>query len=163
MSELVILIVLYAVGMLILLAEIFIPSHGILTLAGVGFLAAAVTRTFSYGGRDAGVIAIMVCLVVLPTLAFYTVKYWPRTPIGRRIAPPNPVFTAADSGVPLEQLSKLVGQTGRSISPLRPVGTCEIGGRRVSCIAEFGMVDAGVLVEATGISGSNLSVVEKKA
>ena len=55
MSEVAILVVLFAVGVLLLVAEIFIPSHGILSLAGIGFLAVAVAKTFSYGGREAGI------------------------------------------------------------------------------------------------------------
>ena len=163
MSDVAILVVLYALGVLILVSEIFIPSHGILSLFGIGFLVVAVAKTFSYGGREAGVIAVFTCLVFVPTFAIVAIKYWHRTPIGRRIAPPNPVMTAADAGVPVEELGRLVGRTGRTISPLRPVGVCEFDGRRVSCVAEFGMVEADATVESTGIQGGNLVVVEKKA
>ncbi len=162
MSEVGILITLYLIGTLILVAEIFIPSHGILTIAGVGFLAVAVGKTFSYGGREAGVVAVLACMVFLPTFAFLAIKYWHLTPVGRRIAPPNPVLTAADTGVPVRELNKLIGQVGRTVSPLRPVGISEFNGRRVSCVTEFGMVEVGVTVEGTGVKGSNLIVVEKK-
>lgn len=162
MSEVGIIIVLYAVGVLFLVCEIFIPSHGILTLAGLGFLIAGVTKTFTAGGRDAGIIAVFACLVFVPAFAFLAIKYWPKTPIGRRIAPPNPELTSADTSVPVEEIEGHVGQLGRTLSPLRPVGICEFNGRRISCVAEFGMVEAGVEVEGVGIKGSNLSVVEKK-
>ena len=49
MSELTVLIVLYLVGMFILLAEIFIPSHGILSIAGIGFLVAAIDAKAASG------------------------------------------------------------------------------------------------------------------
>ncbi len=163
MSEVGILTLLYCLGVAILVAEIFIPSHGILSVAGLGFLIAAVVKTFSYGGRGAGIIAIFACLVFVPTFAFFAIKYWPLTPIGRRIAPPNPQLTSADTSLPVEELAALVGQCGRSISPLRPVGTCDFNGRRISCVCEFGMLDAGVIVEGIGIKGGNLAVVEKKA
>ena len=162
MSELAILVVLYFVGILLLVGEIFIPSHGVLSLAGLGFLVAAVVKTFQYG-REAGIVAVFACLVIVPVFAFVAIKYWHRTPIGRRISPPNPVLTAKDTGVPVEQLGQLVGQVGRSLSPLRPVGVCEFAGRRVSCVAEFGMVEADVAVMGTGVKGSNLVVVEKTA
>jgi len=163
MSDVGILTLLYCIGVLMLVAEIFIPSHGVLSVAGLGFLVVAVVRTFMYGGREAGVIAVLACLVFLPIFAYLSIKYWPRTPIGRRISPPNPVLTSADTSVPVEEMAILIGQTGRSISPLRPVGICVFDGRRVSCVAEFGMVDAGVMVEGVGMKGSNLAVVEKKA
>jgi len=162
MSEIGILILLYVLGTLILISEIFIPSHGILSIAGVGFLVVAVVKTFQYGGRDAGVVAMLICMVAIPAMAFVAIKYWHRTPIGRKISPPNPEMTVDDVGVPIEQLQRLVGQIGRSVSPLRPVGICDFDGRRVSCVAESGMLDMDRVVEGVGISGGNLIVVEKK-
>ena len=98
-------------------------------------------------------------LIVSPVFATFPAR---PTPIGRRIAPPNPKLTSADTSIPIDELERHIGQLGRSISPLRPVGICEFSGRRISCVAEFGMVEAGVVVEAIGIKGGNLSVVEKK-
>lgn len=163
MPEWGILILFFAVGVAMLVAEIFIPSHGVLSVVGLGFLIAAVVKTFSYGGREAGIIAVFACLIFVPAFAFVAIKFWHRTPIGRRIAPPNPTLTADDTSIPVEELGRLVGQTGRCETPLRPVGICEFNGKRVSCITEFGMIEAGVTVEAVGISGANLAVQEKKS
>ena len=162
MSDVAILVLLYGLGVLILVAEVFIPSHGILTVVGLGLLIAGVVQTFSYAGRDAGIIAIFACLVFVPAFAILAIKYWHRTPIGKLIAPPNPTLTAADTSVPIEEINSLIGKTGRTVSPLRPVGICDFNGRRVSCVAQFGMVEAGVAIEGVGLSGTNLAVVEKK-
>jgi len=162
MSEVLILVLLYAAGGMVLVSEIFIPSHGLLSIVGIGFLIAAIAKTFDYAGGTAGTIAVFACLVTVPTFAFLAVKYWRMTPIGRRMAPLNPVATVSDTGVAVEELAQLIGQIGVTASPLRPVGTCEFNGKRVSCIAEFGMIDAGVAVEGIRISGSNLAVQETK-
>lgn len=163
MSEIGILILLYVLGILLLIAEIFIPSSGMLSIAGLGLLVLAVARTFQVAGREAGVLAVLTCLVVLPIFAYVAIKYWHRTPIGKRIAPPNPVLTTADTSIPIEELGALIGQTGRCLSALRPVGICEFQGRRISCLAEFGMIDAGAAVVGTRIAGANLAVIERKA
>ncbi len=161
MTDLGILLALYGVGLTILIAEIFIPSHGVLGVVGLGFVITAVVRTFSYGGRDAGIMAVLICLVALPTLAYVAIKYWHQTPIGKRISPPNPVLTSADTSVPIEELRALINQTGHAVSPLRPVGVCEFNGRRVSCVAELGVVEAGTEVVGTGIVSGNLAVQVK--
>ena len=150
-----------AMGAVMLLAGVLLPSHGGLSLAAFGFLAAGVVRTFDHG-RIAGVAAMVACAVFVPAMAYVSIKYWRRTPLGRRIVPPNPVLTNADRGIPIERLTALVGRTGRTVSPLRPVGTCEFDGRHVSCVTEFGMMDTDVTVVGTGIKGSNLVVSEKK-
>ncbi len=162
MSEVLVLVLLYLAGLVIFVAEIFIPSHGVLTVVGAGFLLTALVKTFQIGGQEVGTVAVLACLVVIPAFIVTAVKIWPKTPMGRRIAPPNPVITAADSSVPVVELSALIGYTGRCLSPLRPVGICEFNGRRVACVSQLGLIDAGASVEAIGISGGNLTVVEKK-
>ncbi len=162
MSEIGVLTLIYLLGVVMLVAEIFIPSHGILTVAGLGLLVWAVAKTFAFAGREAGVVAVLACLVLLPIFGYLAIKYWHQTPVGKLISPPNPIITSADTSVPVEELSALIGQTGRCISALRPVGICEFNGRRVSCLAEFGMIDAETTVVGTRIAGGNLAVVEKK-
>jgi membrane-bound serine protease (ClpP class) len=163
MSEIGLLVLIYLVAVLMLVAEIFIPSHGLLTITGIGFLMWALVKTFLYGGQTAGTVAVLSSLVMVPAFIFLSIKYWPHTPIGRRIAPPNPVVTVADTSVPAVELSRFVGRTGRTVSPLRPVGICDFDGRRVSCIVEMGMLDAGENVVATRVVGANLGVSPLKA
>jgi len=152
------IIVLYVAGLLLLVAEIFIPSHGVLTLVGLGFVVAGLVQTFSTYGQGAGLAALAACLVLLPAMAFVAVKYWRSTPIGRRIAPPNRKLTNADIGVPIDELNPLIGQKGRTVSPLRPVGICDFSGKRVSCIAQNGRVEPDVEVIGLEIQSGNLMV-----
>jgi len=163
MSEVGIIALLFGAGALVLIAELFIPSHGVLTFVGIALLVAGIVQTFRYGGEKAGAVSVIACLVVLPVFAVVAIKVWPRTWVGRRIAPPNPVLTPRDSSVPVEEISRYIGQTGRSLSTLRPVGICEFNGRRVSCVSEFGMLDAGVPVEGLRVVGAQLAVQERKA
>lgn len=158
MSEVGVIVLLFAAGVLLLMADIFLPTHGILTVSALGLLTWAVVRTFQHGGSQAGLLSVLACLVFLPTFAYGAVRFWPRTPIGRRIAPPNPIVTAYDSSVPTAELEALLGRTGRCVSTLRPVGVCDFDGQRVSCVSEFGMVDAGTPVLAVRIEGANLAV-----
>ena len=162
MSEVGIIILLFAAGVLVLVAELFVPSHGVLSVVGLGLLIAGVVQTFRYGGERAGGIAAVACLIGLPVFAVAAVRIWPKTWVGRRIAPPNPILSGRDTSVPVEEISRYIGQTGRSLTTLRPVGICEFQGRRVSCIAEFGMVDSGVTVEGLRVSGANLAVEPKR-
>jgi len=163
MSEIVIIALLFGAGVLVLVAELFIPSHGFLGVLGVGLMIAGVVQTYRFGGDRAGTIAGLTCLAALPCFAVAAVKVWPKTWVGRRIAPPNPTATTRDTSVPVEELSRFIGRTGTAKSPLRPVGICEFDGRRVSCITELGMLDAGATVEGVRIAGGQLAVQEKRA
>jgi len=158
MSEVAVIALLFAAGLLVLTAELFIPSHGLLGVVGVSFLIAAIVRTFTVAGEVAGALSIVGCLVVLPALMVLAVKIWPKTPIGRRIAPPNPIVQTTDTSIPIAELTAMLGCAGRSVSTLRPVGICDFGGKRVSCVSQMGMIEAGVEVRAVGLSGANLVV-----
>ncbi len=140
---------LFTVGLLLLVADIFLPSHGILTAASVAALMYAVYLTFQIS-NSAGFVSIVSLLLVVPTILVVAVKHWHRTPIGRRISPPNPTLTEQDR-LPVVNLKELVGATGRSSTTLRPVGICVFNGQRIECTAESGMISANVLVEAVKI------------
>lgn len=157
MNEIGLLILLYAVAVLLLTAEIFIPSNGVLTVVGIAFLILAIVRTFHFG-NTAGTIAIGATVVFLPAFAITAVKIWPHTRIGRKISPLNPVYSEGELGSKVGDIAPLVGKYGRTLSPLRPVGTCEFGERRLECVCESGMIDAGVMVRAVGVRGRNLEV-----
>lgn len=158
MGEFGVLILLYGAAVLVLVAEIFIPSSGVLSITGVGFLVAAVVKTFHYCGDTVGYMAAIASPVFLLVFAVLSIKVWPHTRIGRIIAPPNPEYTKKDLGTDTEDINPLVGTYGRALSPLRPVGTCEFDGRRFQCICESGMIDAGAAVRAVGLRGRNLEV-----
>ena len=163
MSDVFLIVLLFAGGAMILVAELVIPSHGVLTVIGIGMLIGGVVETFRYGGEIAGIIASVACLVAIPAFLATAVRIWPKTWIGKMIAPPNPTVTARDSSVPVEELSRFIGQSGTAISMLRPLGICEFDGRRVSCIAEYGMIEAGTPVQAIRVNGANVAVQPAQA
>jgi len=158
MSELAILVLLYAVGILLLFGDVFVPSFGLMSVAGVVCLIIAVAKTFAYGGSPAGIIALTACIVLLPPGVYVAFKLLQNTPLGKSAAPLNPVARASDSSVPVDELTQLIGATGRSVTPLRPVGICEFNGKRISCITDFDMIEPGEAVQAVRIAGSNLAV-----
>ena len=63
-----------------------------------------------------------------------------------------------DTGDWEAKLSPYIGKVGRSLSQLRPVGTCEFDGERLECIAEMGVIDRDQRVKAIAVRGRNLSV-----
>ncbi len=157
MEDFTAMLVLYVLGLGILVLEIFIPSHGVLTIAGVGFLGAAVYMAFRIG-PGVGYTSLLLAVVLLPAFAILAVKYWYRTPIGRRVAPPNPTVTEEALGFQTDELAALIGQTGRCTSQLRPVGSCEFNGRRIQCVAESGVIEPGTRVRGIAVRGRDLVV-----
>jgi len=156
MSEWLIVAVLYLVGSVLLIAELFLPAHGLIGLLGLGVIVFGLYETFAVT-QIGGIISIVLLAILLPTGLITAVKNWHRTPIGRRISPPNPVLGGEDR-LPTEQLTPLLGLVGKALTPLRPVGTCVFDGQREECSAEQGMIEADTEVQAIRLVDRTVSV-----
>jgi len=151
-------LILQLVGIALLVGEIFLPSHGMMTLMAVGCLGGGIYMAFQYG-EMAGYLSVLATVIVLPTFAVAAVKLWPKTPFGRKIAPPNrPVETSESPAYQADDLERLIGKRGKALTLLRPVGTCEFDGQRLECAAESGTIPRDTTVVAIGVRGRSLIV-----
>jgi membrane-bound ClpP family serine protease len=149
---------LQAIGIVLLVAEIFLPSHGTLSVLALGSLGGGIYAAFQYG-PVLGYASVVAALILLPGFVVAAVRLYPRTFIGRRIAPPNREVRQADSPMYAGgNLRGLIGQTGITVTPLRPVGACDFAGHRVECLAESGMIDRDKQVVALDVQGQSLVV-----
>lgn len=149
-----------ALGLLLLVAEVFVPSGGLLGLSAGVFVCAAVWLAFA-DSMQAGLLMLGVVAVALPATLAAAAAAWPRTPMGRwlMLKPPDPdEVEPAPSVRHGTRLEHLVGQYGRSLTPLRPSGTVEIDGRRFDGLAEEGMIPAGAIVRALRVRGGQVVV-----
>jgi membrane-bound serine protease (ClpP class) len=143
MQPLALAFLLIAAGVLLLLAELFVPS-GICFVLAMAAIIGGVVMTFVYS-NDAyvGWLTLFFLVVVLPMLGAVLFHYWPRTPMGRRffLHGTDEDTTLASMPVNLE-LEQLRGRTGRTLSALRPAGVVDFDGRRVDTITEGMMVES---------------------
>ncbi len=150
-------VTLQAIGLALLVLEVFVPSHGLFGIGSAACIVFGVYAAFKTG-LGLGYSSVALQVIAVPTIALIGVKVFRKTAIGRRVVPPNPVLTDEDTSVALGELKPLVGRTGFAISTLRPVGICEFDGQRVQCVAESGMIEARTDVRAVAILGGSLSV-----
>lgn len=148
--------VLYAAGILLLVADFFLPSHGLLTVMSFGALAYGLYLTFQVS-QEAGLLALLALLIGIPLILRFAIRHWHATWFGRKISPPNPVLSYEDR-MPVRELEAMVGRVGRTLTPLRPVGMCLFGEQRVECVSEQGMLDAQIEVEAIRLNDRTLVV-----
>jgi len=156
MTSWLMIVFLYALGVCIIIAEVFLPAHGILGLVGLLVVGYALYQTMIVSSI-AGLLALIGSVFLFIFGMRFAVHNWHRTPVGRRISPKNPVLSEEDR-MPVEGMQALIGCVGRSLTPLRPVGTCVFNERRVECKAEYGMIERGVAVEAIRLIDRTISV-----
>lgn len=153
-------IVCLVIGLFLLMAEVFIPSGGLIGLLAVGFLLVSLWLAFSLS-MTLGLKFLLALGLLMPLALVLAVHVWPRTPMGRWIIlkPPLPEdLEPAPGPTHGGRLEHLIGQYGRSLSPLRPSGVIDFDGRRVDGLSEGGMIPSGVLVKAVQVRSGQIVV-----
>src|SRR5262245_10173416 len=114
-------LILIGAGLILLLAELFLPTGGILFVVALLAIAAGVALPFYYGDTSTGVFTLVGVAVVVPALAAIAIHYWPKTRMGRRLFQTGPEEDATVASMPvIAELEMLRGRIGRAVSPLRP-------------------------------------------
>jgi membrane-bound ClpP family serine protease len=150
-----------AVGLILLIAEVFIPSGGLIGLLAAGLLVVSLWMAFA-SSTALGLKFVFALGGLLPLTLALAVYLWPRTPMAKWIflSPPEPEDVEAEPRAhPLEHL---VGQFGRALTPLRPSGLVDFDGRRIDGLSEEGLIPAGALVRAVQVRAGQLVVREAK-
>lgn len=142
------LIVTYLLGMALLFAELFAPGV-VLGVVGGLIVIYAVAAAWIQGDYVTGVVLTASTLVVVPLM----VRFAMRRLTLRSSLPAEEGFAATEGG-----LDALVGRDGMALTTLRPAGTAEIEGRRVSVVAELGLIDAETPIRVVRVEGNRVVV-----
>jgi membrane-bound serine protease (ClpP class) len=159
MDYLTLALILIVIGVILLGAEILLPTGGLLVVGALLCFAAGVGTILYYGDEIEAAVAIIGLAIGLPVAGFVAVHAWRRLSIGSSLD-----SGIADAGAINPQqaadLQALKGRVGKTVSPLRPSGTAEFDGRRFDAMTEGMMMDAGVWVRCVGVRGTSLLVRE---
>ena len=140
-------ILLFAIGIVLIVGELLLPTHGMLGIVGGGAILGAIGIGF-HMNQYLGLSMLVVSLIVAPIAA----NLWPRT-VGKRIIMPTIESTVQPPHVGL-------GQIGVAVSELRPMGWCEFDDRRHEARSEIGVIGAGRRVRVVNIESGRLVVRE---
>lgn len=159
MSPVVWVAALFLVGIGVIVLEVFVPSGGVLGFVSVAAIIAAIATAFLELGVGAGTAMIALSVVVVPVILGLAFRWFPETPLGRRVlpAPPEPADVVPDA--PRRRRARdLVGQRGRTTSDLLPWGTVEVGSESLDGVSEGGPIDAGSEIIVMAAQGAAVVV-----
>ena len=141
----------------LLVAEVFVPSGGLLTLAALACVAGGVAVFFQQSPA-LGWLGVGIAVVLIPTVLVIAYRVFPHTRFGQSVTLTPSQRSVGDAVPDTPQLKELLGSVGRVKTPLRPVGICDFSGRRLECVAENGYVETGKQVEVIRVEGTQLTV-----
>lgn len=162
MSYDVLAIVMLLVGCALIVAEVFVPSGGLIAVMCLisfavsiwsGYKAWAVTAPGYWWTYLAAII------VLIPGTIVGIFRLLENTRFGERILLSAP---RSDEVVPYAEeaarLSQLIGRRGESITMLMPGGLVRVDGERLHCTTEGLVIEAGRPVEIMAVRGTHLVV-----
>ena len=141
----------------LLIAEVFVPSGGLISICALACLIGGTVIFFRHG-TVTGWVGIGIAAVMIPSVLITAYKIFPKTRFGQSVTLTPPQRQQGDAIPDSEQIKGLLGAEGIVITPLRPVGMCDFSGRRVECVAESGYVDKGRKVKVVGVESTQLTV-----
>jgi len=144
-------------GLLLLIAEVFIPSGGVIGILAACCLVLSLWRAFDHS-TAMGLNFLLADLLLMPMAMVVAIYLWPRTPLARRVFLNPPAPEDIEVSHSSQRLDHLVGQLGRALTPLRPSGLVDFDGRRLDGLSENELIPSGALVRAVRVRGGQLVV-----
>lgn len=142
-------------GILLLVAEVFFVSFGVLFLLSAACLFGAVFLAFQESVAF-GTAVLLGEGALVPAMVWLAFKVLPKTPFGRALMlegpKPEEVHSAPDG------LAQLVGRAGVALSPLRPAGFARIDGRKIDVVTRGEMIEQGQPVRVVEVQGNRVVV-----
>ena len=149
-------IVLFAVGIILLLIEMFIPGFGI--FGGLGLLSLVLCIVFQAQTLLEALILFLIIGAIVVVFVLIAVRSLGRGRLYRSSLVLKETEEKNDGYVSNEDVSRFAGKTGTSLTPLRPAGMAEIDGERADVVTDGEFIPSGVKIEVFKINGRRVIV-----
>lgn len=148
---------LYLVCAALIIAEVFVPSGGLISICALLCLIGGIA-IFLHHSTAAGIAGIVVAAVMIPSVLIIAYKIFPKTRFGKSVTLTPPERQQGDAVPDTTELKNMLGAVGVVISSLRPVGMCDFSGRRIECVAESGYAGKGKKIKVIKVESTQLTV-----
>ena len=158
MREFFIPVVLQLAGVLIIIAEIFLPSGGLLALVAAGLFSYSLFIVFHDISTMAGTYFVLADLIIIPTLLALGLKILARSPATLRET------LSSENGVVSQspELESFMGREGKSVTDLRPGGTAIIDDKRLDVVSRGEYIEKDSNLTVVEVTGNQIIVRENK-
>lgn len=151
-------LVLLAIGLCVIVIELFIPSAGLLGILATVLILSSVVLGFMQG-LESGAIILLIGAIAVPVILGLMVKVWPHTPFGKRILlkdlKPEDILPNSPH---YQRTEGMLGTLGIAKTKMLPSGTVVIGGEKFDAISEGFAVDEGDPVKVIAVRGNRIYV-----
>ncbi|SDU49463.1 NfeD family protein [Desulfobacula phenolica] len=149
-------VLLQILGILVIIAEIFIPSLGLLTVIALGLFCYSLYMVFTTISTTAGMVITGLDVTMIPVLIVVGMKILAKSPLAlkQELSKQNGVVSQN------QEFETYLHMKGKSVTDLRPAGIAEINSQRVDVVTDGEYIEADTPIIVTGVTGNRI-IVEK--
>lgn len=150
-------IILQLVGILVVIAEIIIPSGGILSILATGLFGYSLYLVFTHISSSTGMAFIIADLILIPILVYFGIKFLAKSPVTLRTR------LSSNDGVTSQNADQdeYLGKSGLALTDLRPSGVAMIDEERLDVVTRGEYLEKQTEIVVIGIRGNQIIVQEK--
>jgi membrane-bound serine protease (ClpP class) len=147
------------VGLALVIVEVFIPSGGILGFLSIAALVSGVVMAFYHRGAETGFLFLGITAVAVPVALVLAFRWWPHTPMGRRLLLEVPDADEVLPDTPHRRfLREMVGKIGVAKTLMLPSGAIVVEGHTIDALSEGMPIEAGQRVRVLEVRGHRVLV-----
>jgi membrane-bound ClpP family serine protease len=149
-------IALQIMGFLVILAEIFIPSLGILAIIALGLIGYSLYLVFTTISNFSGMVFVGLDILILPIFVVMGMKALAASPLSlkNRLSSRDGVVSQA------LDLKDYMDKQGKSLTTLRPSGAALIDGERLDVVTDGDFIEAQTPIIVTRVTGNQIIVAK---
>ncbi len=150
-------VILQLVGILVIIAEIILPSGGILSILATGLFGYSLYLVFTTISASAGMAFIIADLFIVPILVYFGIKFLAKSPVTLRTK------LSKEDGVTVQssEQNDFLGSAGRAITDLRPSGVARIKDQRLDVVTRGEYLENQTEIIVIAVSGNQIVVKQK--
>ncbi len=149
-------IILQLIGVVVIIAEIILPSGGLLSILAIGLIGYSLYIVFDGISVQAGLIFVVADIIMLPVLLVVGIKLLAKSPVTLRKKLSSSDGVTSQSS----EMEDYMGQDGVAITNLRPSGTALIKGKRVDVVSRGEYIDKNSKIVVSSVTGNQIIVYE---
>ncbi len=155
-EQIILPLVLQIIGVVVIIAEIILPSGGILSILAISVLGFSLFKAFSISS-NMGMIFSAADIIMIPLLVLLGLKLLAKSPVTLRktLSKEDGVVSQKDS------MDKLLNASGVAVTDLRPAGSIRINDKKIDAVTQGEYIDKGTLVNVVQVTGNQIIVKEK--
>lgn len=149
-------VVLQIIGIIIIIAEIILPSGGILSILAIGVLGFSLFKAFSISS-NVGMIFLGADIIIVPVLVLLGLKLIAKSPVALRKT------LSKEDGVMSQrkEMGELLNETGVATTDLRPAGSIKINDKKIDAVTQGEYLDKDTSVRVIEVTGNQIIVKEE--